>query len=103
MVFQQGAIAPARTVEVVNRTGRGPVVLVCDHASNHIPAGYNGLGLVPSEMTRHIAWDPGAMPVATAMSAALDAPLVASAVSRLVIDCNRPLDAPDFRGWPSSR
>ena len=96
MVFQQGAIAPARTVEVVNRTGRGPVVLVCDHASNHIPAGYDGLGLDPSEMTRHIAWDPGAMPVATAMSKALDAPLVASAVSRLVIDCNRPLDAPDL-------
>ena len=96
MVFQQGAIAPARTVEVVNRTGRGPVVLVCDHASNHIPAGYNGLGLVPSEMTRHIAWDPGAMPVASAISRGLDAPLVASAVSRLVIDCNRPLDAPDL-------
>lgn len=96
MVFQQGAIAPVRTVEVVNRTGRGPVVLVCDHASNHIPASYNGLGLDPAEMTRHIAWDPGAMPVSASMSAALDAPLIAAAVSRLVADCNRPLDAPDL-------
>jgi predicted N-formylglutamate amidohydrolase len=30
------------------------------------------------------------------MSAALDAPLVAAGISRLVIDCNRPLDAPDL-------
>ena len=30
------------------------------------------------------------------MAAALDAVLVESTVSRLVIDCNRPLDAPDL-------
>ena len=30
------------------------------------------------------------------MSRELDAPLVESCVSRLIIDCNRPLDAPDL-------
>ena len=49
-----------------------------------------------AELKRHIAWDPGALPVAERMAAALDAVLVQSCVSRLVIDCNRPLDAPDL-------
>ena len=41
----------------------------------------------------HIAWDPGALPVARCLSAKLDAPLLWPDVSRLVIDCNRALDA----------
>ncbi len=36
------------------------------------------------------------MPVSLEMSALMDAPLVASRISRLIIDCNRPLDAPDL-------
>jgi predicted N-formylglutamate amidohydrolase len=71
-------------------------VIVCDHASNFIPAEYGTLGLDASELERHIAWDPGALPVAERMAAALDAVLVQSCVSRLVVDCNRPLDAPDL-------
>ena len=71
-----------------------PYVLLCDHASNWLPASFGTLGLDAAEMTRHIAWDPGALPVAAAMAEALDAPLVESGVSRLLIDCNRPLDAP---------
>ena len=47
-------------------------------------------------MLRHIAWDPGALPVALRMAAMLDAALIEAGVSRLVIDCNRPLDAPDL-------
>jgi predicted N-formylglutamate amidohydrolase len=39
----------------------------------------------------HIGWDPGAAEVAHRLSAHLDAPLVLSGYSRLVIDCNRPL------------
>ncbi|RUV52124.1 N-formylglutamate amidohydrolase, partial [Mesorhizobium sp. M7A.F.Ca.MR.228.00.0.0] len=42
------------------------------------------------------AWDPGALPVARRMAQALDATLVETRISRLVIDCNRPLDAPDL-------
>jgi predicted N-formylglutamate amidohydrolase len=93
----QGAeSAPAGSVGVFNAEGRGRIVFACDHASNFLPEGYGTLGLGNDDLSRHIAWDPGAFPVARAMSAALDAPLVAAGTSRLVIDCNRPLDAPDL-------
>lgn len=81
-------------VEVVNPNGAGPAVLLCEHASAHIPVGYRGLGLSPAARMSHAAWDPGALPLARHLSARLDAPLIAGGVSRLVIDCNRPPDAP---------
>lgn len=83
-------------VRITNRGGRSPVLLLCDHASNHVPAGFGTLGLVREELHRHIAWDPGALGVAREMSRRLDAPLVESCISRLIVDCNRPLDAPDL-------
>jgi len=83
-------------VTIANRQGAGAYVLVCDHASNHIPAALGTLGLASGELTRHIAWDPGAAEVSRAMATLLDAPLIESRVSRLVCDCNRPLDAPDL-------
>ncbi|MBK8457456.1 MAG: N-formylglutamate amidohydrolase [Phyllobacteriaceae bacterium] len=83
-------------VSVVNEAGKGPFVLACDHASNRIPAGYGTFGLPAADLQRHIAWDPGALAVSEAMAATLGAPLVASTVSRLLVDCNRPLDAPDL-------
>lgn len=82
-------------VVMINPTGISPVVLVCEHASNAIPDAYNGLGLAQDVLNAHIAWDPGAMGVAKDMAARLDAKLVASAVSRLVYDCNRPPCATD--------
>lgn len=84
------------SARVTNREGRSPLVIVCDHASNIIPQEYGTLGLDAAELGRHIAWDPGALPVAERIAAALDAVLVQSCVSRLIIDCNRPLDAPDL-------
>lgn len=83
-------------VLVSNARGQSPFVLVCDHASNRIPTRYGDLGLTPAERISHIAWDPGALSVCTALSDMLDAPLVQSTVSRLIIDCNRDLDAPDL-------
>ncbi|MDN2580468.1 N-formylglutamate amidohydrolase [Aquibium sp. ELW1220] len=83
-------------VRVFNRDAAGPFVLVCDHASNRIPEDYGTLGLPESELTRHIAWDPGAAPVSRRMAERLDAVLVESAISRLIVDCNRPLEAPDL-------
>jgi predicted N-formylglutamate amidohydrolase len=80
-------------VEVINPVGTGRVVLLCEHASSHIPARYGDLGLAPADRLSHAAWDPGALGVATTLSALLDAPLVASRVSRLVYDCNRPPEA----------
>ncbi|MDV4144339.1 N-formylglutamate amidohydrolase [Shimia sp. FJ5] len=77
-------------VIIFNGSGTSDIVLVCEHASQHIPARYGGLGLTKDAANSHAAWDPGAYGVARELSAILDAPLVASAVSRLVYDCNRP-------------
>jgi predicted N-formylglutamate amidohydrolase len=88
--------AISNAVRITNRNGRSPIVLICDHASNFIPESFGGLGLGKRELESHIAWDPGALPVARRLAKALDAALVESLVSRLVIDCNRPLDAPDL-------
>ena len=73
-------------VQVINATGQSPFVLACDHASNRIPAPYGTLGLTPHQRLMHIACDPGALAVALRLVDLLDAPLVASTVSRLVID-----------------
>ena len=88
--------ASSGSARVTNREGRSPLVIVCDHASNSMPQEYGTLGLDTAELKRHIAWDPGALPVARRMAEALDATLVETCISRLVIDCNRPLDAPDL-------
>lgn len=81
-------------VTVLNPGGGSRFVLTCEHASNFIPARYNGLGLPPSELERHIAWDIGAADLARELSRRLDAPLFLSGYSRLLIDCNRPLHSP---------
>lgn len=85
--------ASFQSVDIHNRAGRGPVVLLCEHASHHIPEHYHELGLDPAYWHSHVAWDPGACAVALKLSHALEAPLVASRVSRLVYDCNRPPEA----------
>jgi predicted N-formylglutamate amidohydrolase len=83
-------------VRVTNRAGKSPFLLVCDHASNYLPPHLGTLGLGAADMLRHIAWDPGALPVSLKMADLLDAALVEAGVSRLAIDCNRSLDAPDL-------
>ena len=90
------SLSPSETVRVTNPGGSSPFVFTCDHASNFLPAEFGTLGLPAEDLTRHIAWDPGALPVASRMAEALDATLIETRVSRLVIDCNRPLDAPDL-------
>ncbi len=75
---------------VVNPAGASPVIVVCEHASCFFPPELDSLGLGAESRKSHIAWDPGAMQVAQAISERLDAVLVASQVSRLVYDCNRP-------------
>ena len=72
-----------------NPAGQAPVVLVCDHASNAIPAALGQLGLGPAELAQHIAWDIGAAQVTRLLATRLDAPAVLGGYSRLVVDCNR--------------
>ncbi len=76
--------------EVVNADAPSPIVLICEHASAYIPPHLNNLGLSGDVLTSHAAWDPGALGVAQGLSQHLDAVLVASRISRLVYDCNRP-------------
>lgn len=85
----------AEVVQVMRPEARSAIVLVCEHASHQIPPELADLGLDAEAQRSHIAWDPGAFSVAQVMSEKLDAVLVASNVSRLVYDCNRPPDASD--------
>lgn len=79
---------------VLNPHGRAQAILVCEHASRFIPAALNGLGLDDAAARSHAAYDIGAMDLAIDLMGALDAPLVAGRVSRLVYDCNRPPHSP---------
>jgi predicted N-formylglutamate amidohydrolase len=72
----------------------GPLIL-CDHASNLVPEGLD-LGLPPALMETHIALDIGAGPLSEALAARLDAPAILGRWSRLVADCNRPIDHEGF-------
>ena len=84
------ATLPENVVSTLRPDGGSAVLLVCEHASRMIPQGLNRLGLDAAAAQSHIAWDPGALRVATLLSEALDATLIAQKVSRLVYDCNRP-------------
>lgn len=88
--------ASCEPVFVFNKDGESPYLLVCEHASNFIPETFEGLGLGEDALQAHIAWDPGALEVARHLASSLHAPLIESQLSRLLIDCNRPLDAHDL-------
>jgi predicted N-formylglutamate amidohydrolase len=75
--------------QVFNEKGKAPLLLLCDHASKAVPKGLGDLGITEEELGRHIGWDIGGLETAIELSSILDAPLVASGYSRLVIDCNR--------------
>lgn len=83
-------------VETLRPEGASSVVLACEHAGRAIPRRLRSAMPGPDDMDRHIAWDVGARAVALALSEGLDAPLAAQRYSRLVIDCNRPREAPDL-------
>ncbi len=69
--------------------------MLCEHACNTIPNYYNGLGLDVDSLHKHIAWDLGALATAKIIADHLDSPLVFANYSRLLLDLNRALDAPD--------
>ncbi len=82
-------------LDVQGCDGQSPFVIVCDHAGRLIPRSRGSLGLSEGQLASHIAWDVGAAGVAQRLGTALDAYTVCQRYSRLVIDCNRPLDAAD--------
>lgn len=76
--------------------GRSPFLLTGDHAGRAIPQALGTLGVSAADMDRHIAWDIGIAGVGRELARLLDAFFIAQNYSRLVIDCNRPLQAPDL-------
>ena len=90
MSSSETEVASEPVAEVINPHAAGRFVLLCEHASNHIPEALDGLGLDQAAKMSHVAWDPGAAELARAMSDRLNAPLVLARISRLAYDCNRP-------------
>lgn len=71
-------------------------LVTADHATNRVPDWVSGgdLGIAPADMARHIAYDVGSLGLAMHLAERLDAPLIATNFSRLVIDPNRGEDDP---------
>ena len=88
-----GADEPA-PFTVLNPNGKAKCLLICDHASNRVPAKLDGLGLSEADLQKHIAWDIGVAKVTQVMSELLDAPAIMANYSRLVVDLNRRIDHP---------
>jgi predicted N-formylglutamate amidohydrolase len=65
-----------------------PILIISDHASNHVPAGID-LGVPPEVMTQHMAIDIGVAAVAALLVEQGDCCAILGGVSRLVIDYNR--------------
>lgn len=95
MAAKQAPDETGDAVAVHNRDGRSALVITCDHASHHIPAEYANLGLPAAELERHIGWDIGALGVSAQLSGLLDAPLLHTTQSRLLLDVNRDPGAHD--------
>lgn len=70
-----------------------PFVLTGDHAGRRVPRALGTLGLAEHDLERHIAWDIGIAGLSEKLAARLGAFLILQTYSRLVIDCNRPLDS----------
>jgi len=68
---------------------QSPLLFLCDHASNFVPAPYGDLGLPASLFGTHIAYDIDAADVATWLAKAYGAAAILGGVSRLLIDLNR--------------
>lgn len=80
------------------RRGRDFLLVTCEHGGNRIPrelaVHFRGRQRL---LATHRGYDAGALAMARDLARAFDAPLVASTVSRLVVDLNRSLHNP--RAW----
>lgn len=74
--------------------GSAPVLITCEHASNRMPEPWQWPGEDLWLVEQHWAWDPGAAEASRRLAMALGGVAVLSRFSRLLVDPNRPLDAP---------
>ncbi len=87
-------ISPSEAYEIVAGAGDTRLILLCDHASNRIPADYGCLGVEARQFERHIAYDIGARSLTLGLAERLKVTAVLSCFSRLLIDPNRGMDDP---------
>lgn len=80
--------------DILNHDAEGDLILLCDHASNHVPEPLDQLGLQANHLEDHIAVDIGAAHVTDRMADMMGVAAVKATVSRLVIDVNRDLAHP---------
>ncbi|MXN65318.1 N-formylglutamate amidohydrolase [Stappia sp. GBMRC 2046] len=83
--------APFETIEGNISSG---LLIVCDHASNLVPAEYGDLGLPREQFERHIGYDIGVRDLTCELARRLALPAVMTTYSRLLIDPNRGEDDP---------
>ena len=74
------------------RVPRDAFIITCEHGGNRVPAACRPyFARYRARLATHRGYDAGALVMARALADALSAPLVASTVSRLVVDLNRSL------------
>lgn len=78
---------------VVNPNGQSDWLLVCEHAANRVPPSLKQLGLGDDIFATHIAYDIGTEHITRYLAEKLDATAILGTYSRLVVDCNRPINA----------
>jgi predicted N-formylglutamate amidohydrolase len=88
---------------VIDGRSDAPFLMTADHAGRVIPRALGTLGLSAADRERHIAWDIGIGALSEQLARRLGAFLILQTYSRLVIDCNRPLDAPSSIAVESDR
>ncbi len=86
---------PCTSFEIVRAApGGAKFLILCDHATNRLPPEYGTLGLDKGQLNRHIAYDIGALGVALEIGRRLQATVISTGFSRLLIDPNRGEDDP---------
>ncbi|MFC3174213.1 N-formylglutamate amidohydrolase [Novosphingobium bradum] len=83
----------SETHRIIGQPRFGGILVVSDHASNHVPADI-ALGIDPALLIQHMALDIGVGAVGGLMAARPGMAAFQCAVSRLVCDVNRNAEAP---------
>jgi predicted N-formylglutamate amidohydrolase len=84
-------------------TARIRTVISCEHGGNSVPAPYAALfasAEARDALNSHRGWDPGSLELGETLARGLEAPCVATLVTRLLIEPNRSADHPQlFSPW----
>ena len=100
-MLSETTVMDGRAVDRVRLASVG-LVITCEHGGNRIPAPYRALFHVHQALLdSHRGCDPGALMMARALATAFAAPLVASTVSRLLVDLNRSVGHPRLHSEPT--